>query len=185
MLFMSSVLILAAEEADEPSGAKLLFPEPAELVAGIIAAAIIFFFVWKWVLPQINKILEARQAAIRSDLEAAEKSKLEAQSLLSDYQTQIAGARDEANRIVEEARQAADKVRADIVAKAEHEATAIKQRAQADLAGERERAESAIRREVADLSLAVAEKVVGSALDNDAQRALVDRYIEELGSVKN
>jgi F-type H+-transporting ATPase subunit b len=133
----------------------------------------------------VNRILEARQAAIRSDLAAADKAKLEAQSLLSDYQAQLAGARQEANRIVEEARQSAEKVRADIVAKAEQEATAIKQRAQADLAGERERAEAAIRREVASLSLDVAEKVVGSSLDRDAQQALVDRYIEELGSTKN
>ena len=41
-----------------------------------------------------------------------------------------------------------------------------------------------IKREVADLSLAVAEKVVGSSMDAGTQRALVDRYIEELGGAE-
>ncbi len=177
--------LLATEATEESEGIDLLLPETSELIAGIIAFAIIFFFAWKWVFPTIGKTLEARQAAIKADYEAAESAKIEAESLKNDYQAQLAQARDEAGRIVEEARQAGESVRAEVVARADVEAAAIKERAAADMSGERDRVAASLRREVADLSLDVAEKVVGSSLDRPSQQALVDRYIDELGGLGN
>ena len=96
-MLATNVLILAtAEGAEESSGVDLLIPATEELVAGIIAFAIIFFFVWKWVFPQITKTLEARQAAVTAGLEAAEAAKVEAEQLRTDYREQLSGARDEA-----------------------------------------------------------------------------------------
>ena len=177
--------LLATEAAEESEGIDLLLPESSELIAGIIAFSIIFFFAWKWVFPTIAKTLESRQAAIKADYEAAESAKVEAESLKNDYQAQLAQAREEAGRIVEEARQAGESVRAEVVARADTEAAAIKERATADMSGERDRVAASLRREVADLSLDVAEKVVGSSLDRSSQQALVDRYIDELGGLGN
>jgi len=75
-------------------------------------------------------------------------------------------------------------VKADIVARAETEAEQITTRAHDEIEGERERVAGELRREVADLSINVAEKVVGTSLDDDRQRELVDRYIDELGGVR-
>lgn len=174
---------ISHESEEEASGIELLLPHPDELIAGLIAFVIIFFFVWKWAVPSLNKTLEARQAKIRGEYEAAEAAKVEAQSLLDDYQGQLAGAKDEAAGIVDEARVAGDQVKADIVARAEVEADQIKERAQGEIAGERERVSGELRRQVADLSIGVAEKVVGDSLDDDRQRELVDRYIDDLGGV--
>ncbi len=134
--------------------------------------------------PTLTKTLEARQEAVKSEMTSAEAAKVEAEKLREDYRSQLNSARDEANRIVEEARQAGEAIRADIVAKAEQEAEAIKSRAREDVAGERERAEAAIQREIASLSLDVAEKVIGGSLDRDRQQALVDQYIADLGGAK-
>ena len=140
---VASTLILAAEDSGG-EGIDLLIPETSELIAGVVAFGIIFYFVWKWVLPTLKTTLENRQAAIKSDLEAAEAAKTEAESLRDDYQSQLASARDEANRIVEDSRQAGETVKADIVARAEEEAEVIKARAQDELAAERERANATI-----------------------------------------
>ncbi len=177
------VFLAASEGAEESSGIDLLLPATSELVAGILAFVIIYIMAWKWVFPQITKTLENRQAAIKADYEAAEAAKVEAESLKNDYQAQLAQARDEASRIVEEARQAGESVRADVVARAETEATAIKERATADMSGERDRVAAGLKREVADLSLDVAEKVLGTSLDRGAQQALVNQYIDELGGL--
>ena len=176
-------LVLAAESAEdgESGGLDLLLPAPEELFAGIIAFAIVFFFVWKWAIPALNKTLEARQAAIAAELESAEKAKLEAESLLADYRAQVAGANEEAAQKVADGRDAGEAVKADIIARAETEAEQIKARANEEIAAERDRIEGEVRRQVADLSLDVAEKVVGSSIDADAQRQLVDRYIDDLG----
>ena len=177
MLF---ALLLAAEEGDEPEGIDLLLPATDELIAGIIAFGIVFFFIWKWALPAINKGLEARRDAITGQLQAADEAKQEAQSLLGDYKEQVAGARDEATSIIDEARQTAESLKADIVAKAEAEAGEIRSKAKRDAEGEMRKAQGAMRSEVASLSMDVAEKVIGQSLDRDAQSALVDQYIDEL-----
>ena len=185
MLTHVFALIVAAEEADgESGGLDLLLPAPEELFAGIIAFAIVFFFVWKWAIPALNKSLEARQAEIAGELESAEKAKLEAESLLTDYRAQMAGANEEAAQIVADARVDGEAVKADIVSRAEGEAEQIKARAQDDVEAERARVADDLRRQVADLSLDVAEKVVGDSIDADAQRQLVDRYIDDLGGVQ-
>lgn len=180
-----ATLILAAEDgAEEASGTDLLLPVWNELIAGAIAFAIVFFFIWRLAGPAFNELMENRQQAIKGDLEAAEAAKSEAESLRNDYRQQLAGASEEAARIVEDARQAGESVKADIVAKAEAEADGVKSRAQEEIVAERDRAGADVKREVADLSLAVAEKVVGSSMDAGTQRALVDRYIEELGGAE-
>ena len=183
MFLLQEAEQISHEVEEEPGGIELLLPHQDELIAGVIAFAIVFFFVWKWAVPSLNKTLEARQAAIRADYEAAEAAKVEAQSLLDDYQDQLSGAKDEAAGIVDEARVAGDQVKSDIVARAEVEAEQIKERAQGEIAGERERVSGELRRQVADLSIGVAEKVVGDSLDDDRQRELVDRYIDDLGGV--
>ncbi len=183
MFLLQDPELISAEPEEEVEGIQLLLPHPDELIAGLIAFVIVFFFVWKWAVPSLNKTLEARQAKIRGEYEAAEAAKVEAQSLLDDYQEQLAGAKDEATGIVDEARTAGDQVKADIVARAEVEAEQIKERAHGEIVGERERVSGELRRQVADLSITVAEKVVGDSLDDERQRELVDRYIDDLGGV--
>jgi F-type H+-transporting ATPase subunit b len=179
-------LLLAAEEGVEGEGGggvDLLLPAAEELIAGVIAFAIVFFFVWKWAIPVLNKALDARAQAVRDQLDAADAAKVEAESLLRDYREQLATARAEAAQIVDEARQAAEAVRAEITARAEVEAEQIRARAREETSAERARLTADLRRQVADLSLDVAEKVVQTTLDRDAQRRLVDGYIEELGGL--
>jgi F-type H+-transporting ATPase subunit b len=173
-----------SETASESGGIDLLLPAPEELIAGIIAFSIVFFFIWKWAIPALNKALEARQAAISAEYESAEKAKVEAESLLSDYRTQLAGAKADASKIVADARDEGEAAKADIVARAQAEADQIKARAQDEINAERDRVAGDLRRQVADLSIDVAERVVGSSIDARAQRQLVDQYIDELGGVQ-
>lgn len=184
--YVFAQLILAAEESGdaESGGLDLLLPAAEELFAGIIAFGIVFFFVWKWAVPALSKTLEARQAEIAAEYESAEKAKVEAESLLTDYRSQLANANQEAEGIVAQARDDGDAVRADIVARAEGEADQIKSRAADEVEAERSRIAADLRRQVADLSLDVAERVVGSSIDSASQRELVDRYIDDLGGVQ-
>ena len=186
-VFAQLLLFLTEAEAEavaeEESGVGLLLPATEELIAGIIAFAIVFFFVWKFAIPVLNKTLEARQQAIKGELDAAEAAKVEAQNLLTDYQQQLAGAKTEATQIVEDARESGDQVKADIVGRAETEAEQIKDRARGEMEAERDAVTGDLRRQVADLSIDVAEKVVGASLDDERQRELIDRYIDDLGGV--
>jgi F-type H+-transporting ATPase subunit b len=179
---VTQLVILAASEGGEEGGsaAELLLPAWPELVAGIIAFAIVFFFVWRWVWPSLNKTLETRQAAIAGQITEAEKAKEEAESLRKDYQDQLAASRGEGNKIVEEARQQAEQMRADIMAKAEADAEQIRVKAREDAAGEKSRALAEARSQVGDISVDLASKIVGESLDQEAHQALIDRYLADL-----
>jgi F-type H+-transporting ATPase subunit b len=173
-----STTILAAE--GEGGAVELLLPEWPELVAGIIAFAILFFFVWRWVWPNLTKALETRQAALSEEMTAAANAKKEAESLRADYQAQLAEARAEGSRIIEEARQSAEELRADIVAKAETEADQIRAKAREEAANERSRALTEARSAVGDISVELASKIIGESLDQNAHQALIDRYLADL-----
>jgi F-type H+-transporting ATPase subunit b len=177
-----SVSILAASEGGEEGGsaAELLLPAWPELVAGIIAFSIVFFFVWKWVWPNLTKTMETRQAAIAGELTAAETAKVEAESLRKDYQAQLADARAEGGRIIDEARQQAEQMKADIVARAETDAEQIRAKAREDAAGEKSRALADAKSQVGDISVDLAGKIVGESLDAEAHKALIDRYLADL-----
>lgn len=179
MLNLVASVIVAAEE-EGGGGLDLLLPPIPELIAGIIAFAIVFFFMRRWAFPAINRSLENRQQAISGQLQEAEAKKTEAQSLLDDYRAQLADAKGEANRIIEEARTQAESVRADLVAKAQTEADGIVARAREEATSEKARALQEARQEVAGLSIDLAEKVVGESLDRAAQQNLVERYLADL-----
>jgi F-type H+-transporting ATPase subunit b len=164
------------------SGKDLLYPKASELLLGAVAFFILFAFMWKWVFPRLNQMLEARREKIQGDLEKAEAARSEADHMLQDYRTQLAGAREEANRIIEEARKTADSVRQDLTRKAEQESQGIVARAQDEIRAERDRVFQELRSQVAELSLALAGRVVGESLDSDRHRRLVDQYIDELAA---
>lgn len=173
---------LAQEEVESGSNVSLVLPETNELIAGIVSFAIVFFFVWKWALPAINRTLEARQKAITGKLEDAERAKTEAESLRKDYEKQVAEARSKGNQIIEDARKSAEQMKTDLIARAQAEADGIVSKAREEAGEEKSRALTEARREVANLSIDLAEKVVGRNLDREAQLGLVDQYIAELES---
>ena len=178
-----TLAILAQGEAEsESSNVSLVLPETNELIAGIVAFAIVFFFVWKWALPAINRILEARQQAIVRRLEDAEKAKTDAEKLRTDYERQVAEARAKGNEIIEEARKAAEQLKNDMVQRAQAEADAVLAKARDEAGTDKARALAEARQDVANLSSDLAEKVVGQSLDRETQLGLVERYIAELES---
>lgn len=179
MLKLTTAILAQAPE-ESGSNASLVLPETNELIAGIVAFAIVFFFVWKWALPAINRTLEARQQAISGRLAEAEQAKTEAESLRSDYERQMAEARAKSTEIIEEARRQADQLKNDLTARARAEADAILAKARDEAAAEVGRALTEARQEVANLSIDLAEKVVGKSLDREAQLGLVEQYIADL-----
>ncbi|MEP7060614.1 MAG: F0F1 ATP synthase subunit B, partial [Actinomycetota bacterium] len=150
------------------------------LIVGAIAFAILFAFMVKFVVPRLNAMLEERRVLIQGELEKAETTRTTADQVLSEYRTNLAGARDEANRIIEEARKTADQLRRDLQAKAEQESQAIVARAQDEIRAERDRTFQELRAQVGNIAVELAGRVVGSSLDPAAHERLIDAYIDEV-----
>jgi F-type H+-transporting ATPase subunit b len=182
---LAAVLTILAQAEENANDAKDLYPHWEELLVGAIAFAILFFFMWKWVLPRIGKVLEERRTKIQGDLERAEHTRSEADQLLADYRAQLANAREEANRIIEEARKTAEQLRRDLQVKAEQESQGIVSKAQDEIRAERDRVLQELGSRVGQIALELAGRVVGRTLDESAHQRLVDEYIELVGSAGN
>jgi F-type H+-transporting ATPase subunit b len=175
--------ILLAQAEEEREGIDLILPAVDELVWGIICFVVVAVVLSKIAFPALRSSIEKRERTIQTNLEESEKAKSEAQKELDEYRKQLAEARGEANRIIEEARQGAEQVRKDVVAKAESEAEQIVARAQEQIEAERNRTVTELQTTIADLSIQLAEKVVGRSLDGGSQKELVDAYIKEVSQM--
>jgi F-type H+-transporting ATPase subunit b len=170
---MSLLNVVVAAESNP------IVPSMNELVWGCLASVVLFWLAAKYGYPPVKKAMDARSDRIRKTLEDAESAKDEAHSILEQYRSQLADAKNESARIIEEARQAADKLRQDLKEQAEQEVTDLKERAEQDINAQVERAKSELQARVAELSIDLAEKVVEKALDRETNMALIESFIRE------
>jgi F-type H+-transporting ATPase subunit b len=179
---LQALVLFAQEHAEETEEFSPVKPIWADLIWAGVFFVLLFLLLSKFVLPRLKATLEAREAAVVGQVQKAEQTRTEADSVLAEYRAKLADAQSEANRIIDEGRRTAEGIVAEARTRAEAEAAQLTQRAQADIAAERDRALAALRSTLADVSIQVASRVVGKSLDNDAQRNLVDTYIDELSS---
>jgi F-type H+-transporting ATPase subunit b len=176
-----ATLLVAAQEVSVKAKNPIL-PDGKEILWAAIAFVIVFaLLAWKaW--PAIKAGLEARQERIREDLAKAETARIEAETSLEDYRRQLAEARNEASQIIEEARVQAESVRQERIAAVEREIAELRARAADDIRLATDRAMGDLQGRVAELSIELAEKVVERNLDRQTQTALIESYINQVGS---
>ena len=158
-----------------------LVPAVNEIIWGSLAFLVLLVAMWKWGVPAVKNMEQQREDRIRNDLEAAERTRAEAEAEKATYDASLADSRNEAARIVEEARQSAEAVRRDLIATAEAEAQEIRNRATADISNQTAQAMAELRGEVATLALDLAGRIVEKNLDDDTNRQLVNSFIDQVG----
>jgi F-type H+-transporting ATPase subunit b len=173
---------LESEAEDCIEAPSPILPATNELIWGGITFAITLFLLWKFAYPAIKKMMEGRSERIRNDLESAEASRVEADELKSRYQADLANARTEASRIIEDARATAEAMKADRLRQLDSEVAELRQRAQADIESAKQQAVADLTDEVASLAIGAAEVVVERSLDRDTQVRLVEQYINQVGT---
>ena len=158
-----------------------LAPEPGELVVGLIAFALLFFFLKAKVWPVFEKAYADRAAAIEGGLAEAKKEREQAHELLVQYREQLAEARNEAGRIRTEAQAQRAQIVEEARVEARTEAGRITEAATAQIASERQQVVTELRREVGGLAVQLASRIVGESLEDEArQRRTVERFLDGL-----
>ena len=162
---------------------KIIIPTTTEMAVNVAAFAVLFFVLWKCPFPPITNMLDERANKIRESLEKAEDTRVEAERLLDEYKVQMAEARQEASKVIEQGRTVAESMKSEILAKAKEEAEAEKTKAIEAIKAEKAAAVADLQKQVADLSVAVAGKIIGSELSAKDHEALIDKYLAEVGSL--
>ena len=180
---MASVTILADSSVNLNNP---ILPELPELIIGVVAFLIVFFFLWKKALPAIRKTLDERTEAIEGGLKQAEIAQAEAAKVKADAQAQLAELRHST---------------ADIRAKAQAEGAALVEQARSDanaqkeaiiasahtqLDADRNSAVNVLKGDLGKLATELADKIVGErAQDAALQERIVDRFLDELDAKLN
>jgi F-type H+-transporting ATPase subunit b len=159
-----------------------ILPPWNEIIWGLLSFIVLFALLTKFALPPVRKAMEARTERIRNDLMAAEQARVEAENIQRQYESQLADARAESQRIIEDARRGADALKADLQARAEADIVDLRARAQADVEASRLQALADLRNDVANIALSAAEQVVERSLDRETQLQLIESYINQVGS---
>ena len=150
------------------------------LIAQALAFATLIWLIATLIWPPLLKAIEERHKKIAEGLAAADKS----QESLAKAEEQVAEllreARTKANQIIDQANVRANQLVEQAKQEAVAEAEQQKALAQAEIESATFRAKEELRRQVADLAVAGAEKLINRQIDSTAQKALLDELAGQL-----
>ncbi len=146
------------------------------LLVQIFNFAILFLVLTAWVYRPIVNMIENRRASIEKGLEDARVAAEARANAEAEANKVVAEAQAKASEVVREATERAESVGRDIKAMADAEAAQAKEAALAEVAVERDRILSDVRGQIAALAMAATQKLVGEAMDEKRQHALLDEF---------
>jgi F-type H+-transporting ATPase subunit b len=156
--------------------------DPVKIGWHLLNFLILLFVLAKFIFPRVLAMLDERAGRIRESIERAEETQRERQALEVERRRVLDEARREAAAIHERARQTGDAYAEQLKREAEEAANAIRTRAEADAVAMRAQAMADVRRQVADLAIEAAERVVRGSLDGTRQRQLIEEFLTSVPS---
>lgn len=171
------VHIIAAEKASDPLLANL--PNFIVAILAFVTALLVSrVLIW----PKITGGLDARDAKIRSEIEAAEKSRANADKALKDYESSLAEARAEAAKMIEQTKAEQVRLAADLKAKSEAELNQMRDSARKNIEAAKRAAIADLYRESAQIAVKIAEKILEREVNAADHARLIDETLAEVTS---
>lgn len=161
----------------------LVTPDTGLLLWMVIIFGIVFFVLAKFGFPVITRMVEKRSEHIDTSLRLAREAQEKLLSLSEEQAALIEATKKEQARLLKEASETKDKIIAQAKEEAREEASIILKKARTEIEAEKESAIRDIRRQVAELSVEVAEKVVRENLSSQEQQIrLAEKMAGEISS---
>lgn len=154
------------------------------IIATVINILILFvllrIFLWKPVL----RMMEKRKQTIQGTLDDAARSNAEAENKRQQYEAKLQDAHQQSNQLVSQAKSRAQAQYDEIVQRANEDAAAILDKADQAARADRERLMQDAQGELAQVALAAAAKLLGTTVDAQANKKMLDAFLAEAGGVK-
>ncbi len=152
----------------------------ATLLGQFITFAILVWFTMRYVWPPITKAMHEREKKIAAGLEAAERSKRELEMAEHKVMSIIKEAKTEAAHILEQANKRSTQFLDEAREQAREEQKRIIALAQEEIAREVNQTKEELKKQLATLAIAGAEKIVRHHLDSAKQMTLLDEFVAEI-----
>ena len=177
-------LLLAAGDLPMGEAVNPLLPKTYDIVWSVVPLVIILVIFWKLVLPKFQEVLTEREDRIEGGIERAEAAQAEAKAALEKYNSQLAEARTEAQKIRDEARAQGQRIIAEATTKANDESARIIESGEKQLAAQREQVVAELRKEMGQNSINLAERLLGEQLSDDVRKSsTIDNFLSNLDTV--
>lgn len=155
-----------------------------QILVSLANLLILFLLMKKFLYKPVTQVLEKRRADIEGDYAAADEAKRSALASKAEYEEKLSHAEHEASEMRKSAADEAKRHGERIIAEANARADGIVRAAETQIELDRKKAEADIKREIADVSTKLAEKLIGKEVNTDTHRELIDSFIEEIGDAK-
>ena len=162
------------------SSSWLITPNVGLTVWTLVVFAISLFILAKVVFPRIGEALDRRRLAISDSIDAADRTRVEAEQLLTEYRERLREARQEAEEIVERSRQAISVTEREARTEAQARREQMMEQTRRDIEAETRRVLDEVLRDVVELTVQATELVTRKVLTEEDQRRLVEEAISEL-----
>ena len=150
------------------------------LIGQMLAFVAFVVFCMKYVWPPILSAMQEREQKIADGLAAAEKASHDLELAKEKAVERLKEAKEEASGIIDAANRRASQIVDEAKTAAVAEADRVKAAARAEIEQESNRAREQLRSQVAALSLAGAERVLGASIDEKAHADILDKLAAEL-----
>lgn len=153
----------------------------SEIVVGMVLVGFIVLVMAKFVSPKFEAAYEKRTNEIEGGILRAEKAQAEADAARTQYQTQLAEAREDTAKLREEAKAQGALILAQMREQATNEAGRLLDQARVQIENERALVVSELRAEIGGMATTLASQIVGESLsDDERSRRIVDRFLADL-----
>ncbi len=173
----------SGHEAHEPVGAIGTIQQGAvvgitALVVFIVVLIVLSLKVW----PTISKGLDERAHKIRNSIEEAEMAQKQAKQALEQYERNLASARAEAQKMLDDAKLQQLAIAADLKAKSDVELAQLRDKAKRDIDSAKAAAIAEIHAHATSLATAMASKILKREINAGDQQKLIQESLQEMGA---
>ncbi len=154
---------------------------PWTVIFQILNLLLLMVLFKKYLFKPVTEILEKRQAEIEGHYQEAQQAETDAKAMKADYESKMAGARQEADRVIKTATESANAMSASIVEDARTQADQLKRRAQTEIDLERRRAFDEVKGELSGIALDIASQVIEREVNEKDHEAFIDEFIKNVG----
>lgn len=154
------------------------------LIVQILNFIILLIVIKAWVIKPLMNMLNKRRDTVAKGLEDARVAAEARSNAESEAQKIMSEAQAKAGQVIREATDRADQAAKEIQAKVDADADKARAAAMQEVTEERNRMLGELRGQVAALAIAAAQKLVGEALDEKRQHALLEEFFSGVKSGK-
>lgn len=154
---------------------------PWTIIFQILNLLLLMVLFKKYLFKPVTEILEKRQAEIEGHYQEAQQAETDAKAMKADYESKMAGARQEADRVIKTATESANAMSASIVEDARTQADQLKRRAQTEIDLERRRAFDEVKGELSGIALDIASQVIEREVNEKDHEAFINEFIKTVG----